>query len=178
MAKAGKIQADQATGKLPFFCGDLDIRIAADGTWFHDGRPIRRPALVKLFASVLKRDAAGDYWLVTPFERARIKVDDAPFQALELAVEGAAKAQILRFRTNADEWVEIGPSHPVRLGRRPIHGDLAPYVLVREGLEALVARTAYYALAALIVEAEERGVKRPGVWSGGTFFPLALDSET
>ncbi len=159
-----------APSAQPFFCGDIDIRIAADGVWFHEGCPIGRKPLVKLFASVLERDDAGDYWLITPVERARITVDDAPFVAVELAVEGTGRSQTLRFRTNIDEWIEAGPDHPLSLRPRPTSGELAPYLLVRGGLEALIGRTVYYELVGLCVEEAREDGTALGVWSGGAFF--------
>jgi hypothetical protein len=154
------------------FCGDLDIRIAADGTWYHEGRPIRRMALVRLFASVLRREADGDYWLVTPVERARIRVDDAPFLAVELKAEGAGEGQRLSFRTNLDEWVTAGPDHPIACRAQPGGREPAPYLLVRDGLEAKLSRAVYYELAERAVELGRGGRPRLGVHSEGAFFPL------
>jgi hypothetical protein len=146
-----------------------DIRIARDGTWWHNGGIIGRIGLVKLFASVLQRDEAGDYWLVTPAERGRITVEDAPFVAVEMAVSGAGQEQVLRFRTNLDEWVEAGPDHPLTIR---MAGEAAvPYVAVRGGLEAVLARAVYYDLMSLVTA--EPGTARQGVWSHGLFFPLA-----
>jgi hypothetical protein len=133
---------------------------------------IKRPALVKLFASVLKREASGDYWLVTPVERARIQVDDAPFLAVELKSEGEGRAQRLSFRTNLDDWVTAGPEHPLELRRRPERSDVAPYLRLRDGLEARVTRAVFYDLAERAVEAVHAGSKRLGVHSDGCFFPL------
>ncbi len=158
------------------FCGDLDIRIAADGTWYHEGAPIRRPALVKLFASVLRRDAAGDYWLVTPVEQARIRVDDVPFIAVELKVEGEDGAKCLSFRTNLDEWVTAGPLHSIAFRPQPGGREPAPYVAVRDGLEARLTRAVYYELAEHAVDAGLDGGARFGVHSDGAFFPLEMDS--
>jgi hypothetical protein len=159
---------------LPF-CGDFAIRIARDGTWFYQGTPIGRKPLVKLFASVLRREADGDYWLVTPFERGRIVVEDAPFVAVECDVEGSGEGQRLVFRTNIDELVTAGPEHPVRVAERPAAAgrpaEPSPYVLVRPGLEALIARPVFYQLV-------ERAVPDPadpaalGLWSAGRFFRL------
>ena len=129
----------------PLFCGDIGIRIAADGTWFHEGRPIARPSLVALFARVLRREADGGYWLVTPVERARIAVDDSPFVAVEMERRGSGEGQRLRFRTNLDEWVEAGTAHPLRFRPRPAATGKAPYLALRDGLEARVARAAWYA---------------------------------
>ncbi len=154
------------------FCGDIDMRIARDGTWFYHGSPIGRKPLVKLFAGVLHRDETGDYWLETPAEKCRIRVDDAPFMALEMTVDGAGCEQRLSFRTNVDENVTAGESHPLRITVDSDTGEPAPYVLVRDGLEALIARAVYYDLVELGVEETLDGTARFGVWSGGVFFAL------
>ena len=148
--------------------GDLGLRIARDGTWYHRGSPIQRPALVKLFASVLTRDEAGVHWLVTPVERGRIAVEDAPFVAVELRAEGAGPAQRLDLRTNLDAWVEVGHHHPLTVRDGP--NGAAPYVLLEHGLEARLNRPVYYELVEL-GEPEPDG-RRFGVWSRGRFFPL------
>ena len=153
----------------------LGLRIMQDGTWLYRGSPIDRIELVRLFASVLRREADGSYLLVTPVERGRIEVDDAPFVAVELAAQGAGKDQMVRLRTNVDEWLTLGPNHPLRL-RRP--GDQAaeagpvPYVEVRAGLEARLARPVYYELVELAEERLEGDRQRFGVWSDGMFFAL------
>jgi uncharacterized protein len=149
---------------------DLGLRIASDGDWLYRGSPIRRMELVKLFASVLRREKDG-YWLITPVERGRIAVEDAPFVVIELNRLGQGSQQQLRLRTNLDEWVTVGPRHPIRLGRPAgVVSDSgpAPYVKVRDGLEARLARQVYYELVDL---AEERQ-GRIGVWSNGHFFAL------
>jgi hypothetical protein len=151
------------------------LRIARDGSWWHEGRPIERVALAKLFATVLRRAADGSYWLVTPVERGRIEVEDVPFVAVELAATGARRDQSVRLRSNLDEWVTVGPEHPLRLRRTASGaGDqaLVPYVEVRPGLEARLARTVYYQLVELGEERREGGRTRFGVWSGGRFFAL------
>lgn len=145
-----------------------DIRIARDGTWFHEGSPIGRKGLVRLFASVLRRDDAGDYWLVTPAERGRIRVDDAPFVAVAAEVEGEGAAQTIRFRTSIDDEVTADADHPIRVAIDAATGEPSPYVLVRGRLEALIARAVYYDLAERTVERDGR----IGVWSAGAFFPL------
>jgi len=145
-----------------------DIRILADGTWTYHGSPIGRPALVKLFASVLRRDEAGDYWLITPAERGRIIVDDAPFVAVELSVSGSGTGSILTFRTNLDDQVTAGPDHPIRVVFDDETAAPRPYVAVRDGMEALIARSVFYALADRAVENHGK----LGVWSAGCFFPL------
>ena len=164
-------QTETAAAGPPFFCGDLDIRIAADGTWFHDGGPIGRKPLVKLFAGVLRREDDGDYWLVTPVERARIRVEDAPFLAVEMQVENAGRDQVLRFRTNLDDEISAGPEHPVDFRSRP-NGEPAPYVRVRGALDALVVRSVYYDLANICVVETVDGTPMTGVWSSGEFFPF------
>lgn len=157
-------------------CGDLSIRIARDGTWFYHGSPIGRKPLVKLFASVLRREADGTYWLVTPAERGRVEVEDAPFTAVELAALGSGKSQILRFRTNLDEWVEAGPERPIRVAPGDERSGPRPYVLVREGLEALILRPVFYELVALAVP-KTAEMQELGVWTHGAFFPLTAASE-
>ena len=151
------------------------LRIGRDGSWWHEGRPIARIALVKLFATVLRRAADGSYWLVTPVERGRIEVEDAPFVAVEIAASGAGHEQRIRLRSNLDEWVTVGPEHPLRLRRTASDaGDdaLVPYVEIRGGLEARLARPVYYQLVDLGVEQHDGGRTRFGVWSAGRFFAL------
>jgi hypothetical protein len=172
--KSGHTSGGADTTPRPeIFCGDIDIRIAADGTWFHEGSPIGRKELVRLFASVLSRDADGDYWLITPVERARIKVDDAPFVAVEMSVAGQGRDQVLTFRTNIDDTVAAGAAHPIAFRLRPGAEHSAPYLQVRDGLEALIARSVYYDLVALGVERRVDGKALFGVWSGGRFFAFA-----
>lgn len=165
---------------IPKLSGDLrpdeayDMRIARDGTWFYHGSPIGRTALVKLFASVLSRDDAGDYWLITPAERGRIAVEDSPFLAVEVKAEGEGEMQCLSFRTNLDEWVTAGQGHPMRLSPdRPCLDDTpVPYILVRDRLEARVTRAVFYELVALAVERPALHGTELGVWSDGMFFSL------
>ena len=152
-------------------CGDFDMRIARDGTWFYRGTPIGRKPLVKLFSSVLRREADGSFWLVTPVERGRILVDDAPFTAVELDVSGAGRDQVLHFRTNLDDGIEAGPEHPIRIEIDPETAEPSPYIEVRDGLEALLLRSVFYQLVELAVDSEERE-DVIGVWSKGRFFPL------
>ena len=156
----------------PPFCGDLDMRIATDGTWFYLRTPIGRPALVKLFASVLKRE--GDkYFLVTPVEKCGIQVDDAPFLAVELSIEGSAAERVLNFRTNVDDWVACGPSHALRFDPQAGTGGIKPYLHVRRSLWAKVTRTLFLDLVELGEEREFEGRAMFGVRSMGTFFPMA-----
>ena len=146
-----------------------------DGTWLYRGSPIRRIELVKLFASVLRREQDGSYWLVTPVERGRIEVDDAPFVAVELAAHGAGADQLLRVRTNVDDWLTLGPRHPLRLRRRADQAADAgpvPYVEVRAGLEARLTRPVYYELVERGEGRRHHGRPRFGVWSDGVFVPL------
>jgi hypothetical protein len=154
--------------------GSGHMRIARDGTWYHEGRPIRRPKLVKLFETVLQRELDGGYWLVTPAERVPVAVDDAPYVAEEVEARGVGRGQVLSFRTNVDTWVEAGPDHPVFLARSPATGELCPYMEVRTGLSALIARSVFYRLADMAEpdpnDPDEGGPL--GVWSHGMFFPL------
>ncbi len=156
----------------PPFCGDLDLRIAADGTWYYLKTPIGRPALVKLFASVLKRE--GDrYYLVTPVEKCGIVVEDAPFLAVELQVEGTGAARVLHFRTNVDDWVACGPEHRLRFEPEVDSGGLKPYLHVRRDLWAKVTRALFYDLVELGEERDVNGERFFGVSSGGEFFAMA-----
>lgn len=156
----------------PPFCGDLDMRIAADGTWFYQGTPIGRPALVRLFASVLKRE--GDrYFLVTPVEKAGIVVEDAPFLAVELQVEPAATGDVLHFRTNVDDWVACDADHGLRFDPQPATGGLTPYLHVRRGLWAKVGRPVFYELVARGEQRDLDGQRMFGVASGTEFFAMA-----
>jgi hypothetical protein len=147
-------------------CGDIGLKIGRDGTWFYEGSPIVRKPLVKLFASVLRREADG-YYLVTPVEKVPIEVEDAPFLAVAMEVAGEGESQTLRFRTNLDETVEAGPSHALSFRVEP-DGSFTPYIEVREGLPARLTRPVYYELVAL--SASGRGPAEQGVWSGGAFF--------
>ena len=165
--------ADQPSSERRLIdCGDLNMRIARDGTWFYHGSPIGRKPLVKLFASVLRREANGEFWLVTPAERGRVEVEDAPFVAVELAVEASGRDQVLRFRTNLDDWIEAGPERPIRLEPGDRTSGPRPYVMVRNGLEALIARPVFYELVAL-AQPKGEGGQEMGVWSNGAFFPLS-----
>jgi uncharacterized protein len=156
----------------PPFCGDLDMRIASDGTWFYLKTPIGRPALVKLFASVLKRE--GDkYFLVTPVEKCGIIVEDAPFLAVELKAEQADHGQVLHFRTNVDDWVACGRDHALRFEPEPETGGLKPYVHVRRNLWAKVTRALFYDLVELGEERDIDGERMFGVVSAGEFFAMA-----
>jgi hypothetical protein len=159
----------------PAYCGEIDMRIAADGTWHYGGSPIGRPALVKLFASILRKDA-DRHVLVTPAERVGITVDDAPFVAVEMATETKEDGGRLVFRTNVDDVVAVDADHPLRF-EPAVAGGLKPYVKVRGDLWALVKRALYYDLVALGGTAPHLGEDWFGVRSGGLFFPMARASE-
>ena len=152
----------------PSHCGNSDMRIARDGTWFHEGSPIGRPALVRLFSTILRREPDGGYVLVTPGEKLDIAVEDAPFVAVELASEKEGRDRRLAFRLNTGDLIVANAEHPLRIVERD--DGPHPYILVRKGLEALVARSVYYELAELALS--EDG-EPPGLWSDGAFFALA-----
>src|SRR5262245_9256333 len=156
----------------PPYCGEIDMRIAADGTWFYQKTPIGRPALVKLFASVLKRE--GDqHFLVTPVEKVGIVVDDAPFLAVEMKVTEGDAGRALEFRTNVDDWVAVGPGHALRFEPQPATGGLKPYLHVRRDLWAKVTRPLFYDLVELGEERDVEGVRMFGVASDGEFYAMA-----
>ncbi len=160
----------------PPFCGDIDIRIARDGTWFYLGTPIGRPGLVKLFSSILKRE--GDrYFLVTPVEKVGITVDDAPFVAVDFEVEGTGEAQALTFVTQVEDRVVAGPDHPIRVVRDPQTGEPSPYVLIRANLEALIDRKSFYRLVEIGSHAMHRGRKLVRPLVAGVFFPVIPSAE-
>ncbi|HWT11840.1 MAG TPA: DUF1285 domain-containing protein [Allosphingosinicella sp.] len=164
LAEIARLAADRKLPPVerwdPAYCGHSGMRIARDGTWFHDGSPIGRPAMVRLFASILRREPDGGFVLVTPVEKLAIDVEDAPFVAVEVKAEGEGAERSLAFRLNTGDLVLAGPDRPLRLdGARP-------YLAVRPGLDALIVRPVYYELA-------EMGLAEGGVWSGGAFFPLA-----
>ena len=150
----------------PSHCGDSEMRIARDGTWFHQGSPIGRQVMVRLFSTILRREPDGRFVLVTPVEKLDIQVEDAPFVAVELKAEGEGEARSLAFRLNTGEIVIAGPDHPLRFEAAP--DGPHPYLAVRGGLDALVARPVYYELAELALA----GGEPPGLWSGGVFFPM------
>jgi hypothetical protein len=155
----------------PAHCGEIDIRIARDGTWFHLGTPIGRKELVRLFSTILRKDPDG-FHLVTPGEKMRIRVEDAPFVAVLMDAEGEGAEQMLRFTTNVGDETVAGADNPIRVEIDPITEEPAPYVHVRKGLEARISRTVYYQLADLAVPGEGQSEGKLGVWSGGVFFPL------
>ncbi len=159
----------------PPFCGDIDLRIARDGTWFYCGTPIGRPSLVRLFSTILRKDPES-YVLVTPVERVGITVEDAPFLAVEMTVAHQGADQVLRFRTNVEDWVEAGPGHPMRFEKGAADG-IKPYIHVRGDLWALVTRALVLDLVELAEMREHDGARCFGVVSGGSFFPMANADE-
>ena len=156
------------------FCGDIDMRIARDGTWYYMGTPIGRKPMVKLFSTIIRRDG-DDYFLITPVEKVGIKVDDAPFVAGALDVQGEGEQQVLRFITNVDDLIEAGPEHPVRVAIDPVTQEPSPYLRVRRNLEALIHRNVFYQLVELAQTRPIDGQLWFGVWSHGEFFPIAPD---
>ena len=161
----------------PPFCGELDMEIRADGTWFYMGTPIGRAALVRLFSTVLRKDDDGRTYLVTPVEKVAIRVEDAPFLAVEMSVTGEAETQCLTFRTNVGDVVEAGPDHPLRFAIARGDDELKPYLHVRGRLEALVSRAVMYDLVECGVEAEIGGRTMFAVRSGGAVFPIMPMAE-
>ena len=156
----------------PPFCGDLDMQIKRDGTWFYEGTPIGRKELVKLFSTILWRE--GDkYFLVTPVEKVGLEVEDAPFVAVDFDVTGEGPEQTLTFTTNVDDQAEAGPAHPIRVVRDPETGEPSPYVLIRRNLEALIDRKSFYRLVDLGAHHDDWF----GVWSGGEFFAIIPSDE-
>jgi uncharacterized protein len=160
----------------PAYCGEIDMRIAADGTWFYQGTPIGRPALVKLFASILKREGEK-YFLVTPVEKCGIVVEDAPFMAVELQVADDGAWRQLCFRTNVDDWVVCGAGHPLRFEQDAATGGLKPYIHVRSDLWAKVTRAVFYDLADLGEARKIAGTRMFGVTSAGEFYAMAPASS-
>lgn len=151
----------------PPYCGEMDLRIARDGTWFHEGTPIGRAPLVRLFASILKLEE-GRFYLVTPVEKLGIQVEDAPFLVVDFRVEQGEAGQALTFTTNVGDEVTAGPGHPMRMGQDPASPNPAPYVMVRRGLEARVDRKSFYRL----IELGETEGEWFGLRSQGSFFPV------
>ncbi|HWB45288.1 MAG TPA: DUF1285 domain-containing protein [Hyphomicrobiaceae bacterium] len=158
----------------PPYCGDIGMRIRRDGVWFYQGSPIGRQALVKLFARVLRKDADGRHYLVTPVEKVDVAVEDAPFLAVEMEAQGSGENQRLVFRTNVDDIVVAGPHHPLHFVTEAGSDGLKPYLLVRGRLEALVTRALYYDLVEL---ARDEGGRGLGIWSSGSFFPLEASEK-
>ena len=155
-----------------FLCGDLDIRIDRDGVWYYHGSPIGRKELVCLFSSILAMDEAGAYWLVTPREKGRVRVDDAPFMAVELFSVGGGRDRVLSFRTNVDEVVRVDRDHPILVVTNPETGEPSPYVTPRGRMRAKLVRPVYYELVGMGLEETIDNEKVYGVWSSGAFFPI------
>lgn len=182
LAKAAKAAKGKGRGPAPVhlwnppYCGDLDIRIRRDGSWWYLGTPIGRPELVRLFASILKLED-GRYYLVTPVEKVGITVEDAPFVAVDFRVEGAGRDQVLVFETNVGDEAAAGPENPIRVVRDPGTGEPRPYVHVRRGLEALIDRKSFYRLVEIGEHAEIDGERWFGLRSGGVFFPIIPSRE-
>ena len=153
-------------------CGDFGIRIGRDGTWYYHGSPIGRKPLVKLFSTILRRDDEGRYWLITPVEKGLIEVDDVPFVAVEMTAEGSGDDQTVTLRTNLDDYVVVDAAHPLRVEEDPVSGEPSPYVLVRDNLEARLARAVYYHLVEIGEERQLDGETVFGIQSGGQFFRL------
>ena len=160
----------------PPFCGDLDMRIARDGTWFYLGTPIGRPELVRLFSTILRKDG-DDYVLVTPVEKVGITVDDAPFVAVDFEISGDGPDQRLTFLTNVGDRATAGPDHPIRVARDPETDEPAPYVRVRAELDALIDRKSFYRLVEIGETEEMDGIEWFGLRSQGVFFPVIPASE-
>lgn len=156
----------------PELSGELDMHITRDGTWYHEGGPITRKSLAQLFSGILRLDEDGRYYLVTPVERWAIKVDDVPFVAVRLAVEGQGSEQRLTFTTSLGHSILAGVAHPITVTTDAATGEPSPYVLVRSNLQALIHRNVFYELADLAVEEQVDGQSRVGVWSDGKFFPI------
>jgi hypothetical protein len=176
-AKLGPVPAGAARApRQPIDCGHFDITIARDGTWYYRGSPIGRMPLVRLFSTVLRREADGTFWLQTPAERGRITVEDAPFIAVELIRRGEGPQQELIFRTNVDDSVAADDAHPLRIVNDPASGP-NPYILVRNGLEARLSRPVFYELVELGREERVGDSTLFGVWSKGRFFPLGRLDE-
>lgn len=160
----------------PPFCGDLDMEIRRDGTWFYNGTPIGRHGLVKLFSSILRKDD-DDYFLVTPVEKVGIRVEDAPFVAIDFETDGSGEAQKITFTTHVEDVVTAGPDHPIHVERDPETGEPSPYILIRRNLEALIDRKSFYRLVDLGTTEAVDGTDWFGLWSCGTFFPIIEASE-
>ena len=171
LAEIAQLAADRKLPPVeswnPTHCGPSDMRIARDGTWFHQGSPIERQAMVRLFSTILRREPDGGYVLVTPVEKLDIEVEDAPFVAVEMKSEAEGRSRSLAFRLNTGDLIVAGPANRILLRRGG--EDPHPYVEVRRGLDALIARPVYYELAEIALA---EGAEPPGLWSNGAFFPL------
>jgi len=160
----------------PPFCGDLDMEIRRDGTWFYLGTPIGREGLVRLFSSILKKEGEK-YFLVTPVEKVGIRVEDAPFVAVDFVAEGEGRAQRLTFHTHVGDEAVAGPDHPIRVVRDAETGEPSPYIHIRAGLEALIDRKSFYRLVERGAHEKRDGENWFGLWSSGAFFPVIPSAE-
>jgi len=158
----------------PDYCGEIDIRIHRDGTWSYRDSPIGRSRLVRLLSTVLRLDSDGEYYLVTPSEKLRVRVDDAPFVAIEVELHGSGEGQDLVFRTNVGDIVSAGVDHPIRVSENQQTGEPSPYVMIRHGLEAIISRSVFYELVDLSVKQKTDQEVVLGVWSNHVFFKLGL----
>ncbi len=160
----------------PPFCGDLDMRIARDGTWWYLGTPMGRKELVKLFSSIIRKDG-DNYFLVTPVEKVGITVDDAPFVAVDFEISGNGRDQILTFETHVGDHAVAGPDHQIRVVRDPTTGEPSPYILIRANLEALIDRKSFYRLVEAGCHEQHQRASWFGVWSDDVFFPIIPSAE-
>jgi len=158
-------------------CGDIDMRIDASGKWFYQGSIIGRKEMVKLFSTVLHRDDLGQFWLITPAEMARIKVEDAPFTAIEFLTAGAGEDMNIQFRTNVGTFIDLDDEHPLRIEHKGASGEPRPYITVRSGLEALITRASFYQMVNVSSEIETDEGSIVGVWSHGDFFPIGMIAD-
>lgn len=156
----------------PDYCGEMDMVIKADGSWWHEGSPLTRRGLIDLFASILRKNADGETYLVTPVEKIKIAVERAPFVAVRVDIEGEGKSQRIFFTTNLDDVVEAGPENPIRVETDPETLEPAPFVTIRGRLEASLKRSVFYELVEHAVERDTDEGKQLGIWAGGEFFPL------
>lgn len=161
-----------AAPRMRVVCEDVDMRIDREGVWYYHDSPIRRKELVCLFASVLTRNEAGEYWLITPSEICSVEVEDVPFLAVELFFSGAGREQIISLRSNVDEIVSVDNDHPIYVIDNPETGEPSPYLILRDGIEARLTRAVFYELVNMGTEEDIDGVPFFGVWSRGSFFPL------
>lgn len=162
----------------PPLSGDMDMRISRDGVWYHEGRAIQRDSLVRLFSTILRRDNDGEYYLLTPVEKWRIQVDDAPFLAVLMEVQGRGEEQILIFQTNVGDRVVAGAEHAIEVEYDKPDDEPAPYIHIRGRLRALISRSVFWELAELAVEKTINGQSCYGVYSQGLFFVLGPAEES
>ncbi len=158
--------------RMRVVCDDMDMRIDREGVWHYHNSPIRRKELVCLFASVLTRNEAGEYWLVTPSEICSVEVEDVPFLAVELFFSGSGRQQVISLRSNVDEIITVDNDHPIYVIDNPETGEPSPYLILRGGIEARLTRAVFYELVNMGTEQDIDGGRFFGVWSRGSFFPL------